>query len=192
MLVNIANLSLPDEWKRRTDEHDARFFRLLREKTQHWPELWAPAKKDESPSKTEERVLGSVRKIRKYLRLFWTETDPRARDWYIHRARQHYQRHFVVRESQETREKFSKASTADEARDWAGWLNIEIEQLLDRPPQRNSVEDALFELQELARYPSKSPLYCKNPDCEKPYFLSRRKGQKYCTDECSQAGILLS
>jgi hypothetical protein len=27
--------------------------------------------------------------------------------------------------------------------------------------------------------------FCENPDCKHPYFISRRKDQKYCSDECT-------
>jgi hypothetical protein len=124
-----------------SEEAYARFFRLLREKTQLlWPALWSSAGANESPHRTNERVKNVVRKMRGYLRLFWIETDPRIRDWYIHGAREYYQRLFVLPQTTETRQEFENATTADDARNWAARLNIEIETLLDGPPQRNWVK----------------------------------------------------
>jgi len=214
LLVDIANLKTPNErWSqeykslsdyraRRLDddgipEQDrVTFFRLLRENTRaYWPTLWAPADHNEPASRTEERALDVVLRMRKYLRLFWQETDPRARDWYIYRAREYYQRRFVLPQTSDSRRAFEGTATAEEARVSAGWINVEVEEMLDQPPERSWIEAALFELQERARYPSKSPRFCPNPNCETPYFLSGKKGQKFCTITCShesQARIKLS
>jgi hypothetical protein len=190
LMTHIANLRTPNEWPERKLIDVYRDLRRWTEK--YWPGLWKAVKENETDEETKSRALNVVVRMREYLRLFWREPDPRARDWYIHRAREYYQRHFVLPQSNDIRETFEKASTAEDARKWAGWLNIEIERLLDQPPQRNGIEDALFELQERARYSSKSPLYCKNPNCEKPFFLSEKKGTKFCSPKCSQAGIMAS
>jgi hypothetical protein len=202
LLVDIANLRTPNEIQEFTSfrdylakrqDHDGipeqdrvTFFRLLRETTRaYWPELWEPADQNEPASKTEWRALDVVICMRKYLRLFWQETDPRARNWYIYRAREYYQRRFVLPQTSDSRQAFEGASTADEARVSAISLNVDIERMLDQPPKRNWIENALFELQQRAHYPSKSPRFCPNPDCETPYFLSEKKGQKFCTTTCS-------
>jgi len=133
------------------------------------------------------------------LRRFWTASDRRAQDWHIHRAREYYQRHFVLSKTGNARQIARNARTTEQALDAAANLNRDVELLLDEPPQPNPFEDALFELQERALWRSKRPLYCQNGvNCERrnstrnyptgPYFLSAKVGMKYCSDDCSQEG----
>jgi len=198
MLIYIVNLRTPHERRAAggiPEEEQSDFLRRLRNRTEkYWPELWKPVNEGETTDKTNDRAFATVIRMRGYLRSFWKEPDEHARDWYIHRAREFYQRHFVLRDPtlRYRREVVDQASTAEEARDAMSWVNIEIERVLDEPPQHNLVEDALFELQQRALIPSKRPLYCQNADCERPYFLSEKKGTKFCSPDCSQAGIRAS
>ena len=147
----------------------------------YWPELWA-----EDREKPPESML---RRMRNLLRRFWEASDdPRARDWYIHRAREFYQEPRVLRASSLEREMVGRAETKDDA------LNLiatrvapkEID-TLDQLPPHTPFEDALFELQRRAEFPSTRPRRCPNCISPKgPYFLSAVKGQKFCSPECFQ------
>src|ERR1700751_1982260 len=68
-----------------------KFLSRVRLRTQvYWPELWT-----EDREKPPDSML---RRMRNLLRRFWEASDdPRARDWYIHRAREFYQEPRVLR-----------------------------------------------------------------------------------------------
>jgi hypothetical protein len=160
----------------------------------------------------------SLRHMRELLLRFWLATDSRARDWYIHRAREYYQRMRLTRRLakqgqgavisdalratllqlktiRDERDAARNAPTKEEA--FSLWADADsrLEKLMDEAPPSSDFEDALFALQERARYPSTSPLRC--PNCIQkrgagPFFLSERKGQKFCSEECFRASQLRS
>jgi hypothetical protein len=177
---------LPSEPLQKANEA---FLDRARHRTEkYWPELWM-----NEPGQVPPGLM--LHRMRTYLQRFWLEQDDRARDWHIHRAREFYQDSRVLRATRSLSEQISNAAAVDEARrlylDW----NQERENTLDEPPPRNEFEDALFELQERARFPSTRPLRC--PNCVQepprgPFFLSPRKGTKYCTPECAEAAQLAS
>ena len=196
MLVSIANL--PDEEfpigpdtgseHRRTYRPTGR-PRAITEK--YWPELWQDV--PHQKRSTDDRARSVIFKMRTYLRKFWGANDPYARDWYIHRAREYYQRLLVLPKTSERRKEAEQASTAEDARSAMSWLSMEIERILDEPPARNLIENALYHLQKRATKPSLAPRICQNDFCEQEkYFLSKKKGQKYCTLECARPSLLAS
>jgi hypothetical protein len=206
LMTQLANFeTLPSEWQENTEElkeNSARgtgihprnkpelievvypgerpkFINQLREATQrYWPDLW----------KNEEQACQVLKRIQVCLRRFWLAPDQYARDWYIHRARHVVQRFRVLHELALQDELVygfpQKLETANEVHH----RNARIEELLDNLPVHIPFEDALYELQRRAAgIPSKRPLFCPNTNCKKRYFLSDRKGTKYCTPECFQA-----
>ena len=163
------------------------FLSKVRFRTQvYWPELWA----DEPGQRPPESML---RRMRDHLRRFWEHTDdPRARDWYIHRAREFYQETRVLRATRAERELVRKAATKDETLSLiVTRVNPRAEDTLDQVPPHTPFEDALFELQRRADWPSTRPRRCSLfPSCvskKGPYFLSDVKGRKFCSLECFQA-----
>lgn len=140
----------------------------------HWPELWKEVPDQNTDVETRARQV--ILKIRTYLRLFWEAKTPRARNWYIFRAREYYERLRILPDLFGYGE--SVRSSVAEAK-------------LDQPPAINNIERALYDLQKRADFPSKAPRVCPNDDCQgERYFLSKKKGQKFCTQECSQRAKL--
>ena len=195
VLLYIVNLKFPYElWPEGIPESEQEsFFRRLRERTsKYWPGLWVAANQGESAEQINERVQWVVRKMRTYLQRFWREPDPRARDWYIQRAREFYQKLFALPKTSSVRDEAENARSMDELRNALYRVNIEAENLLDEPPLGNPIEDALYALQQRALIPSRRPLFCPNPRCAKPYFLSEKKGKKFCSTECALPALLAS
>jgi hypothetical protein len=152
-----------------------------------WPELWSCSE-----------PLEVLRYMRRLLQKFWSADNQRARDWYIHRAREYYQRVFILpktssrrNERDDAEEQCRSASTKEEFAQAVSrlssayeWLNIEAESLLDDPPQSSRFEDALFKLQKRSQIPEQAPARCKNPKCPHPYFLKTDKQRKYWAQSC--------
>jgi hypothetical protein len=182
LMLYIVNLRFPgdDDCSWATLDDQKEFFRRLREKTQrYWPTLWKPVANQNISD--DERVHFVTRKMRAYLRLFWEASgagNKHARDWYIHRAREYYYRLEILPRILEEKE---------------SWRKIASENLLDVPPKLNPIERALYHLQEeRAAHPSKAPRVCLADDCEEPYFLSKDKGQKFCSLDCRRPSTLAS
>jgi|SRR5215472_6986267 len=153
------------------------FVAQLRARTErYWPDLWS----------SEDRACQVLKRIQVYLQRFWREPDPRIRDWYIARARHLIQRFRVQNELGE--EFQQKLETVNDALR----LNDRIEEALDNPPVLIPFEEALYKLQKRALIPSRRPLYCPNHNCKKPYFLSDKKGKKFCSTECARPSLLES
>jgi hypothetical protein len=159
------------------DAKIAYFRRALRERTQkYWPGLWA----------NEEQAYRVLERMQGLLRRFWEEQDEHDRDWYISRARLAVQR-FRVQHELGGEFQLKLETVNDVLR-----LNARIEELLDNPPARVlPFEEALYQLQRRALVPSKRPLRCLNTDC-KHYFLSEKKGTKFCSPECARPNLLAS
>jgi hypothetical protein len=139
--------------------------RLRKETEKHWPELWQSIENQNTD--VEIRAWEIILRLRKYLRLFWGADNPRARDWYIHRAREYHYRLRILPDLLKLDEPMRP---------------IAAEGLLDQLPAPNPVEKALYELQKRAVKPKYAPRICPNDECEQRYFLSTEKGQKYCPD----------
>lgn len=139
-----------------------------------WPELWDD----------EERALAVLRKMRDLLRRFWSEQDERARDWYIHRAREYYQSLMIQREIREHLEAAKRKPTKEEALNAIAALLSERDKKLDKPPMQSRFEDALFKLQERANKRSLAPLKCRYEKCLHPYSLRSKERREFCTSDC--------
>jgi hypothetical protein len=192
----IVNLKFPYEsnhdfaadverapWLPAGKDSDPVFLNRVRHRTQkYWPELWTT---ESSPP--PELTL---HKMRTYLRRFWLAQNDRERDWHVHRAREFYQDSRIRHATQGVSERISSAQSIDELRDrYLDW-NQKREDILDEPPPLSHFEDALFEMQERARFPSTRPLKCANciqKPPSGPFFLSDKKGTKFCSPECSIA-----
>jgi len=162
-------------------------IRRLRSQTEsYWPDLWGWVADEQG--RGEDRALHILQKIQWYLQQFWTTQDPHARDWYIHRIREYYHHHQIQPKTEWRRNELAAATSADDARAAASWLNIDLERELDTPPARTPFEESLFYLQRIGD----RVRYCQNPTCDpgrnpacKRYFIRIKKGQKYCCRWCS-------
>jgi hypothetical protein len=176
LMIYLANLKFPGEAMMDEDQIEVFKQRLCERTQKYWPQLW----------ENKEQAYRGMERMQGYLRRFWREADEHARDWYISRARHTVQRLRVQRELGDEFQR--KLETVNDVLN----LNRRIEDLLDNPPVRVLFEEALYQLQRRALKPSKRPLYCKNPDCKKPYFLSEKKGTKFCSPECAFPSLLAS
>ena len=152
-----------EDWKREQWKEQTRHLRDATEKL--WPELWRKAEGQQTDLET--RVWEIALCMREYLRKFWSAPSPRERDWYIHRAREYWYKLYIQPE-------LLKSD--------AGARPIRAEYLLDQPPPFSPIEKALYELQVRAAKPKLAPRVCPTSECERRYFLSTEKGQKYCPD----------
>jgi len=177
LLVSLANadFDLPTRLKAQTQKY--------------WPDLWEQP--GEKPEETEHRALLILHKIWYYLRRFWEIQDPHARDWYIYRAREWYwlsRVHELQPEVIVKRAEIDAADTADKVRSASGWLNVLVQSALDKAPDRTPFEESLFHLQNIAGKTRR----CPNPNCQAPYFIATKKGQKFCSPECARPTLLAS
>jgi hypothetical protein len=181
LVTSLANADLPDSQP--ATNRDSALLRRLRAQTQkYWPDLWELG---------NECAVEILRKVRQYLQAFWKTQDPHDRDWYLYRARESY---WLSRVDQlnpnvtRLRQEFDKAATADEAREASSWLNINIGWALDKAPARTPFEESLFHLQGIAG----KTRFCPNPQCQAPYFIATKKGQKFCSPGCARPTLLQS
>ena len=116
--------------------------------------------------------------IRDFLRKAWTAPDARHAEWYLFRLRHLYAE--TVRRVRHVRSTSSKPDleiptipgTEDEAVRYVRQST---------PPPAAEIEAAAFYLQKNLR----RALYCPNPACPAPYFFSKKKGQRYCSEACA-------
>jgi hypothetical protein len=149
-----------------------------------WDDVW-----DENPD--QDPPILALKRMRDYLRRFWEARNDRARDWHIYRAREYYQRRRAAHETRQEREFAREAPTKAEAFSrWFSGVEPRVENVLDQPPPRTKFGDLLFALQRRARKPSLAPRLCPNADCAAPYFLSKKKSQKFCSPECARPSLL--
>ena len=160
---------------------------------------------DVQDEETYKRMIGDVERLRrKYpgifdlapiplltardlLRRAWTAPETRHANWYLFRLRVLYadalRRERAVRDAADTsapREgeiPGAIPATADQAKRLLEGLE---------PPAITEIEAALFYLHRNLR----RALYCPNPECPAPYFLSTKKGQKFCSPECAKPSRL--
>lgn len=115
--------------------------------------------------------VNSIRLLRIFgtlLRKAWRAPDERQRNWYLADAES---------SAHKERSCYTSAHT-----------HIEIERFKDPPPQPTVLEALLYYLRRNAQ----RLLRCPNPDCPAPYFLSTKKGQKYCSTACARPAQLES
>jgi hypothetical protein len=113
------------------------------------------------------RLCGLIRKA-------WTESNRRARDWYLFRAR-------------EERFRFRIASNPEIKDLPEAWRLRSIDDALDEAPAVSPWEAAVFHLQQIEGTTRK----CDNQECANPYFIAKKQEggqQRYCTPECADVG----
>lgn len=105
--------------------------------------------------------------LRDELRLVWDAQDRRHREWYLFRLRDSFQHDVIMADVMAKREPPNP-----------GRLALR----LAAPPELTPFEAALFYFQtrlgELARH-------CGNVTCPAPYFIAKKKWQKYCSESCA-------
>jgi hypothetical protein len=121
--------------------------------------------------------------LREILRKAWDAPDLRHRDWFMFKFRDYYQQ--TVLRVQAVRADLNPGqippempvivpSTRDEVLESTGPRND--------PPPITLIEAVAFYFQRNANRARR----CPNPECEFPYFLARKKGQKYCSEKCAK------
>jgi hypothetical protein len=188
LLTSLVNADMPDDSPSFVPE--VTLQTKLRAQTQkYWPDLWE-RHGEETEEHTAKRATEILARVRRYLRSFWKTQDPYERDWHIHRAREWYWRARVQHDPNVARswDRWASATSAQDARNEAGLLNIVTEMVLDQPPRRTAFESSLFHLQSVA---SKTR-FCPNSQCHAPYFIAVKKGQKFCSSECARPTLLAS
>jgi hypothetical protein len=135
--------------------------------------------------------------IRDYLRKVWDEPDSRRRDWYLFRLRETYQ--LAIAFASEEAKDFQKKLPLVTLNLLSGYLKGEHAAARDRlleevwdyrrrvdeayePPAPSALEAALYFLQDRLRGLTK---HCGNPDCPAPYFIAKKRWQRYCSEECA-------
>lgn len=117
--------------------------------------------------------LEVLRRLCRQIRKAWTESDRRARTWYLFRAR-------------ETRVRYRIAHDPEITALPEAWRIRSIEDRLNEVPAASPWEAAVFHLEQIKGKTRK----CENPECANPYFISKKKtgGQHYCSTECAHFG----
>lgn len=116
-----------------------------------------------------EQSLQLARLFGMFLRKAWRAPTSRERAWYLADAESlsHRQRECFTIDAEPFRSK------------------IAVDRFLDPPPTATPLEALLTYF----RRSADRALYCPNPDCVAPYFLSKKKGQKWCSDACAVASL---
>jgi hypothetical protein len=155
---------------------DAAVSRLIK----RHPEIFGLFVSD-PPADSESLIRGEdwalVAHVQRFLRLAWDSPDSRHRDWYLFKARDHYHHNRVfmplwqkrMRQAADLRQEIDKPLTDEEDR-----ARIS-------PPLLGAFEQVMYYFQRI----SSRARHCPNPDCPAPYFLAKKKGQKYCSAKCS-------
>jgi hypothetical protein len=118
-----------------------------------------------------------------FLRNSWEASDLRHRDWYMFKFRDYYQQTIVrVRQVSAVQSPgrippampvIVPASRAE---------LLEAMGTRNNPPPITPIEAAAFYFQQNARRARR----CLNEGCPAPYFLAKKKGQKFCGEECAK------
>ena len=128
-------------------------------------------------SPVSTRYWWAVALVQERLRLAWDAPDLREAEWHIFLARYHFYQSTVVMPLFEERLRTTPAG-----------INP-FEQ--PRPPEEIAAdlsaplltpfEQAMYHLQRIIGQMRR----CPNPECPAPYFLAKKKAQKYCCSKCS-------
>jgi hypothetical protein len=150
--------------------------------------------------------------LRQHIRAAWEAPDDRQRDWYIFQLRALYKTHTDAAHQQqeaqhwkEHRGELLEAMSAEErswiearptdarlARKRAPAVGMNLWDVVRRarfwgygvepPPPLTLFEAVMFHFQRIGHRARK----CANAEChQSPYFFATRKGQNYCSNECS-------
>jgi hypothetical protein len=108
--------------------------------------------------------LWQLPSLREFVRRVWTLQDPRRRDWAVDAFR--YWLYTLQRDKSLEGE----------------FLNINPDSnWFPQIPPPTPFEQALLYL---VKYADKA-CYCRNPECPAPYFFTKRKNQRYCSESCA-------
>lgn len=157
---------------------DAAIGRLVRK----YPEVFSSFRAGPPPPEDRESSVATdhwwiVAKVQQYLRLAWDTSDLREKEWHLFKARDSF--HYSTVFQPLFDEKLRKAPTGTNPFDEP--LTPEEDAARLSVPAFTPLEQALYHLQRIA----KRMRHCLNPECPAPYFLAKKKGQKYCTAKCS-------
>jgi hypothetical protein len=112
-----------------------------------------------------------VLEVRYLLKAAWETSDRRASDWYLYKIRDQY--HFGTTILQEDMAAFERGERKKFT--WESWWKEQ------QPPTQTPFEQAMFHLHRNLDRARR----CANPECPAPFFLTRKKGQRYCGSKCS-------
>jgi hypothetical protein len=109
----------------------------------------------------------------------WDTVDIRAREWKLFQLRESYHRFRVMAEpGLATLRKKAKAEEP-----FPGPASDELGGHLNAPPPITVFEAAVFYFQRRLLDFAK---HCGNPTCPAPYFIAKKKQQKFCSSVCAE------
>ena len=127
------------------------------------------------PSTTPEQVMAYGRK----LRLAWKSPDERIRDWYIFSLRH---AHALGERSLHAPHEVAAEVLSTPRAQQTLWKEKDYDWLSAPPPHVTPFEAVLYYFQtrvgDLAKY-------CGHVDCPAPYFIAKKRAQKFCSEECA-------
>ncbi len=155
---------------------DAAIKRLIRRSPEVFSSLpVAPPLPADRDSDVPDEHFRVVREVQGFLRLAWEASDFRKREWYIFQARDKYHYFTVIHPL------FIERVRKYGPREFEIPLTPEEEAARTSVPAFTPFEQVLYHLQRIAT----RMRHCHNPECPAPYFLVKKKGQKYCSSKCS-------
>lgn len=120
-------------------------------------------------------VMGAVRH---FLRKAWDAKDARHRDWYLFEMRRSYRDLMIEAEGGPKNRVFEHPAHGDVP----AITVTELDERLEEPPPITPIEAAISYLQTRIGDRAK---HCNGPDCVAPYFIARKRWQKYCSEICA-------
>jgi hypothetical protein len=108
-----------------------------------------------------------VEYLRDELRLVWDAQDRRRQDWYLFRIRDSFHHDAIMHDCYENRERPNPRRLA---------------RRLSEPPAITPFEAAMFNFQRRLIGLAK---HCGNETCPAPYFIAKKKWQKFCSEKCA-------
>ena len=116
----------------------------------------------------------TIMDIRDLLRKTWESSDRRSREWYLYKLSDHYHQSRVIK-PELRRDWLQNGETSLGLFTHERWLKDQ------QPPPLTPFEHALFHLRVIIERARR----CANSECPAPYFLTKKKGQRYCSSKCS-------
>ncbi len=115
------------------------------------------------------------------LRRAWSAPDARRREWYLYSLTA-----FYAKLEEDRKLEDQEVGDRNLIR---GVLGSYVEpgdrlfelRIVEPPAEMSPIEEVVLYFRKNARRARR----CLNPNCQKPYFLYSRKGQRYCTEKCS-------
>jgi hypothetical protein len=134
----------------------------IRHFAKYYPEVFDRVAHD------EEGMRELLENLRRFLQLAWNAPNARERNWHLFTVRQEYVRGIL-------------ATFAVLTRDGRGGREV-ARRITPGVPPKTSFDLAVHHAQ--TRLANKMAVCARKKECDTPYFLLRRKGQKYCGTEC--------